>query len=581
MNAEFDPEHLSSLFDGELTPSESDRVRRQIENAPEQQALLEEFAQIRSLLRELPRESAPEGIAEAVRSQIEKSKPQPADVKISRNRNWRWMVSSLAACGLLVLGMFYYAPGMQSQMETDNKLLVAESTPMMEGDLETGLGMSRENSADTELAKPSNDLVSTFSAPPESGYADVSALPEQEDGNFHTHAAPMMRKADHIQDVFPMTPSAPPLEFRDESELQLARLAASPKWQNKLQPGELVQYITVADDEVAVVELSVVDVAFFYGEMQVLLAAQQIPPLKRLNDRAESNGHRLPFSQQTDNERADQPKRKPTEKEVLSQLPQMDKNGLLAVYVEASGTQVLRSLEALASMEQLQGLSLGTVKRDADAFSVVAFEPADSEAEFGTADETTVASERNSFSFLLEPAAPRGNLPRWQYLPTEDSLAATVADSAAADSAMSNDADSSYQGSPQIFSAGAPEMSATMNSGAPGVGIAGENMEPQAMTFTTDEQPPAEPEISTAYQLPARVQPIDRSGRQGPARAAKSPADATQASPFDAEIGVAATESSAESGEQKQETEVAPTSVSCRVLFVLAPLQPAAEPANK
>ncbi|MFN3161019.1 MAG: anti-sigma factor family protein [Rubinisphaera brasiliensis] len=575
MNSEFEPEDLSSLFDEELTPSESERVRQQVERAPDQQALLEEFAQIRSLLRELPQESAPAGLAESIRNQIASEKrPSAATIPAhSRLQRWRWVVSSLTACGLAVIGMVYYQSTESSSTPATSDMLVAEA------DTANALGIDRE--ADFLAGHPqgSERQMATEFHPSTLESTEGKEVPEIASTMMSEAPSPatarMMRSvpgaAQALSDIpedresFGATlsaiPAAPPIS--DEVESQIARLAASPKWRNKFRPGELVRYITVEEDEVAVVELSVVDVAHFYGEMQVLLAGQQIRPLQESVAVHATNGpadmHDANLEKQNANAELDD----------FNNGGSGEQNGLLAVYVEATGDQVLRSLEMLESRKDLEGINLGTtLASNREMLSVIAMNESEPQPAANDGVDGKEVS-RESLAFLLEPAAETEPGPRHL---RRSQASPELAETEQTDSLKVDKDDAADDAAVAGAASDPPAMSGKKTEGS----VAESSQDKTGMS--------SEHAAKLAYQVPARVRPLPQpfalpgnamAKGSRPARIAKekvnTKSDGAESLPLQVKQGIA----SVSAGEAR-----------CRILFVLAPagtatgsgLQPAAEP---
>ncbi|WP_237228700.1 anti-sigma factor family protein [Rubinisphaera sp. JC750] len=575
MNSEFEPEDLSSLFDEELTPSESERVRQQVERAPDQQALLEEFAQIRSLLRELPQESAPAGLADSIRDQIaSENRPSSATALAhSRLQRWRWVVSSLTACGLAVIGMVYFQSTESSSSPATSDMLVAEA------DTADALGMDRE--ADFLAGHPQGSerqmAIEFHSSTLES--KEGKELPEIASTMMTEAPSPatarMMRSvpgtAQALSDMpedresfgaaLSTMPAAPPIS--DEVESQIARLAASPKWRNKFRPGELVQYITVEEDEVAVVELSVVDVAHFYGEMQVLLAGQQIRPLQEPVAVHATNGPAGMSAANLEKQNAN------AELDDFNSGGSGAQNGLLAVYVEATGDQVLRSLEMLESRKDLEGINLGTtLASDREMLSVIAMNESEPQPASNDGVDRKEASQE-SLAFLLEPATEKEPGPR--HLRRSQAIP-ELAETEQADS-LKVDADDTADDAAVAGAASDPPAM----SGKKTEGTVAESSQDKKDTSS-------EHAAKLAYQVPARVLPLPQplalpgNATAKGSYAARSTKEKVDTKPQEPE--------SLPPQAKQRIASVNAGQARCRILFVLAPVgdangsgsKPAAEP---
>lgn len=576
MNSEFEPEDLSSLFDEELTPSESERVRQQVERAPDQQALLEEFAQIRSLLRELPQESAPAGLAESIRNQIASEKrPSVATTPAhSRLQRWRWVVSSLTACGLAVIGMVYYQSTESSSSPATSDMLVAEA------DTANDLGMDREadflarNTQILERERANEFHSSTLESKegkelPEIASTMMTDAPSPATARMMRSvpgAAPALSDMPEDRESFGAALSAMPAAtpISDEAEMQIARLAASPKWRNKFRPGELVRYITVEEDEVAVVELSVVDVAHFYGEMQVLLAGQQIRPLQESIAADTSNG---PASLNGATPEVQDANQGLEEFKNGGSGPQ---NGLLAVYVEATGDQVLRSLEMLESRKDLEGINLGTtLASDREMLSVIAMNESEPQPAATDGVDREEGSQE-SLAFLLEPATEKEPGPRHLRRSQASSELAETEQSYSLQADTNDVAD---------------DDAAVAGAASDQPAVSGKKIE-GTVAESSEDKTPTSPghDAKLAYQVPARVlhlpQPLALPG-DGTAKGSRSARNAKE------KVDTKSQEPESLPLQAKQRiAAVSAGQARCRILFVLAPVgdasgsgpQPAAEP---
>lgn len=102
---------LSAFLDGQLSPDQADRVAEAVEADAQLQAELAELEQVRRLLRDLPRESAPENLAGSIMERVERDRllreaEQPAQV-----RPVRWLRPAAVAAILLLgvgVGLFAY-----------------------------------------------------------------------------------------------------------------------------------------------------------------------------------------------------------------------------------------------------------------------------------------------------------------------------------------------------------------------------------------------------------------------------------------------------------------------------------------
>lgn len=422
MNENFQ-ELISAFLDGELTPAEQDMVRQHLANSLEEERLLADFRTLGTLLRSLPRDVAPAGMLDAVRLQMEReslltmavTEPQPPQ-KIRRHA--RWLMSSAA---VLLVGLVTWLAlpkyKMQSPSATDS-LIIAEHTfsrrellemsdraPRGGDNFQAGESMSRVEEgyeyATITMQETKDGMSGAIRITQEPAERrNISSEQEKLSEQLNTARTDPTRGLR----VIPPVP-----RFQEASQTdRLQRLAASPKLSGRLQPGELVRYISVTDDQVAVVELSVVDVSRSFGEIEVLLAGNQIPAMyrgRKSGDKATSRqDEKLP-------EPSDAETSKPAE--------------LMAFYVEASDEQFLDTLEQLESLESIQQVRFGDSPQLSElVYNVVPVLPAGFESEHTLAQDQKSVLQRmhptepaeEQLAFQLEQEPSRDALPRSRWI---------------------------------------------------------------------------------------------------------------------------------------------------------------------
>ncbi len=367
MKSEFDPELISAYLDGELT-SQSDRelVERHLAETSADAQMLDDFREMGSLLRELPSESTPSGLIEAVHSQIERETllPEPATLPRQPLLGSR-LVQMVASASLLMLvatvGTFYY---MSKQMtvndiQRENLIVMGEAAPArsdFQTDDEFDIAEVAESDFSESVVEKTRGMKLSDS---------VSAAPDLE------HRAAVSRIPAAMAGVSEGIPPLPAVLSKKSIDY-INTLATSPKLNGILEPGELVQYISSNSlgKNVSVVELSVVDVEEAFGTIQVLLSSNQIVPISQLRLAGTKGKVPSPVKAGSRDENSDD--RKDAGKLIAGQQAStggpgkaekqvIEQEGMIALYVEASQEQVLSSLAQLDGLKNIREVYVGNV----------------------------------------------------------------------------------------------------------------------------------------------------------------------------------------------------------------------------
>ncbi len=384
MKPEFDPELISAYLDGELTSqADRERVQQHLAESPADVQMLDDFREMGALLRNLPRESTPPGLLEAVHSQIERetllSKPQKQQkFSIRRSR----FVPMIASASLLMListvGTFFYMSNRMSTSSGNAELAMLEDPARefahdsesielkLSDNSKSGISYKLGAAKQKSLAFMKDHEGETSPAAVSKGTVIAKRKMAKEMSRAVRAAAPKELAAAKPAPVSAAgtteeIPALPAL-LSKKSIHYLNTLASSPKLQGILEPGELVRYVTsnALTQDVSVVELSVVDVEKTFGTVQVLLSNNQIVPASQIY-KVEKNSKKESVEQSsstTDDAR-------PVEKQLNGQ------GGMIALYVEASQEQVLNSLVQLDELQDVRQVHVGSVPQlDASAYGV-------------------------------------------------------------------------------------------------------------------------------------------------------------------------------------------------------------------
>ena len=100
-----DEELLSAFHDGELHGDDRRAIERMLDESAGAREAVEEFAEIRTALKALPRTVAPADLQPAVMRQLRTSQPVAAPPQRRRHPSLRWIVST-AACVTIVVGVY-------------------------------------------------------------------------------------------------------------------------------------------------------------------------------------------------------------------------------------------------------------------------------------------------------------------------------------------------------------------------------------------------------------------------------------------------------------------------------------------
>ncbi len=315
------PHHLLSAYlDGEVSPGERDEVERLLSESPEARQELGELAQIRELLRQLPRESLPNTFVSRILNECQDTLQEPAadgikktaavrsgDSLGGKRSGWLRLAGlAISAAAAVVIVWFSF-----SETAKDRPGELAQRSPNRRANTESEVGERTERSqpmaaGNTEAAGARNEAPLAETQPP-----PLAKTKEQE-----TEAPGVGIAASSLPKAFLGADRKSQLVFgRDLKDVPI---------------GQVVEALDRQGDKVAVVKLTVVDRQRGLKDLQVLLKKHQIVSA----DAA-----------------APTPKESPANNAAPSQNAP-----LLAVYVETSDNQLaaaMRELQKEAAFRQL------------------------------------------------------------------------------------------------------------------------------------------------------------------------------------------------------------------------------------
>jgi len=354
MGSEFHEELISAYLDDEVSPEERASIRQQIESDPTAEKMLADFQEMGNLLRSLPTERAPSGMVAAVHQQIERQTLLPADAKQANNRRRPlWLTGSTAA--LLLIGccsLFFYRWTVSLDQMAKTGTLADQTIAQNDGLAAPGSGLTSLEDHDTQF-----DHFATGRAVGGEGTSVAPAMT----------MSSMEMGRDAPLDSIPAPPISPALEER-----VLARLNESRKLAENIQPGDLVQFVDKSGQDVAVVELSVVDVADACGRLQLLLVSNDIEGVGVVSPPSATDKRSERFESKPAAPGEPVPTQKSPNEKLTVEPESRGEDELVALYVDASVDQVLNSLTAITALEGVQKVHFGEAPNLMhDAYAVV------------------------------------------------------------------------------------------------------------------------------------------------------------------------------------------------------------------
>ncbi len=251
-------ELISAYWDGELTGPERAEAESLLESSPEFRRDLDDYARLSDLIRGLPNETAPVELAAAVRRQAEEQSllvPTAPLPKRSLRREWLAAFTGMAVTAAAVLVMVQtkeLSLGQNSEISSEG----VAGSPMTVASGETSSESSDRARFHTQPVVPG--MVATKESGPRDSFLDESKLPAAQPDVAAAEAA-----SPHMLGIVSNDRSD------DDGDGVL----------NGVRIGNVLQYLEQRGDNVAVVELQVVDVTRSLGQLEVLLKEQQVEVL--------------------------------------------------------------------------------------------------------------------------------------------------------------------------------------------------------------------------------------------------------------------------------------------------------------
>jgi hypothetical protein len=304
MNNNNSGELLSADYDGETSPEEHAIVERLLETSSEARRELDEIGALSELLHSIPRQSAPVELAPSVLHRAEHESLLPA-VSDSAKSSFRMPNRLELATGLVtvaaVLLLVVFLVNKPNPEKSDSTQIVQHS--------------STEEAGEAAKKAASSSAATNASA-------DESATAG--------------KIVDAIDSPQPLSATQSKSDIRSfaKSALNASRL-------RDVQIGDVIPYFAVARNQVAVLEVTVVDVQKAVGTTQLLLEGNQIPRIVETITGGDAQNNLN------------------TEKAVKSGVQsQKTTVGLFAVYIESSESQLAETMEQLRREGILTALKL-------------------------------------------------------------------------------------------------------------------------------------------------------------------------------------------------------------------------------
>ena len=298
-------ELLSAWCDGELSPEEHARVEQLLHESPAARREVEEIRQLSRLLADLPQESAPQELVAATLRRCEQELQPlepPATTPVPAHSNgtaaadtatsppmrgarwWKHPAAGLAATVALCAGLTWMflqrdsaSPEMVAASRTADEEALRELAPAGSPAMNDDLALE---AATAEMAITTEETGDALAA---AGNHSASAA-ERPAARF-AGGAGVARMA--VRDRIPggaATGAAAPAEADSVAEAvggarrHTLRNVEDVAWE-RIQAGEVVRVLDRDDGQIAVVELTVVNVSNSLGRLQVLLSRHAIGPL--------------------------------------------------------------------------------------------------------------------------------------------------------------------------------------------------------------------------------------------------------------------------------------------------------------
>lgn len=342
-------ERISAYLDGELSEEEARIVQQELKDSPAARDLLRQYRDLRQMLREIPPEDLPQDLQTDLQRnvllRVETAKPVSTP---SRKPYWKVILPLLAtAAGVMLLIRFN--PPRQGEAIPSIEL-ADRSSDVSEGRVHEE---SSKDAADETGAKPG---VSNTPAP--ESMAKIPATPSQPEVNAPLDATGQMSILNRISTDARERPVAKDVELGVPEKLVYDKTKTSTivstdgtrsyemtsEQLESLKIGDTVRALQHSGAEVSVVDLFVVDQEKALDSLQLILSSQKVPK----DDVEENRGLALKLGTDVKSDGASPALEKKEKQEKLTE----DQYSLVAVYVEASESQLTATLEELKREHQ-------------------------------------------------------------------------------------------------------------------------------------------------------------------------------------------------------------------------------------
>ena len=402
MNQPVPDELISAYFDGEVSPEERNRIEHLLESDSDLRLQLDDTSKLSALLHSFPREAAPEGLVSSVQhrvaavvlaapltgsaSQVAVAlhdasvtptigvglsahtpdvSPAPA-TRRSLRREWTAFGAGMMAtmASLLVFVTFQrsswnfeskttastadhpsehrLSESVVAQRSTDSLRFLKSGDTIPNGRIESlAMGETSERVVDLPSAVEKNEMPVGLGRAADSPDG-IQGVPRQEPGfdpNFNGGFG-------LFSNAFPVQGFS---DAADDQSLTMKELLDS------MRDGQVIRKISLdPNNTVMVVEITVVDVEQFLGEVRVVLQKRSVPQVNDLEvamSKPDQNLHSTDLASNKSSKssalKEDTPDR---DKRAFKRSSTSD--GLFAIYLQASGSQLSETLTSISAIPQ-------------------------------------------------------------------------------------------------------------------------------------------------------------------------------------------------------------------------------------
>lgn len=327
-------ERISAYLDGELSGEEARAVQEELERSPAARDLLRQYGDLRNLIRELPGETLPEDNGAEIQSHVMRRVESKAPVEHgSGKRYWKIALPLLATAAGVMLLVRFNPPKADTVSSFEVAKRASEDASSDSGASTSPKSSVRDALSDEEVAEPPAPAAAPVASAPSEGAMSptntLSDLPRPIPEGVELGELDRLPKSKSHGTTIVST---------DDGKRSFVM---TPKDLESLKVGETVRALQHSGEEISVVDLFVVDKDQALDSLQLILASQEVTIDEDLDGVAE-----------TEQEAGKNAPAKPGNALSMKDKSSGDPYSLVAVYVEASGSQLTAALEELKREHQ-------------------------------------------------------------------------------------------------------------------------------------------------------------------------------------------------------------------------------------